>query len=78
MSNMEWQELMAAWSLLCHSNGANATEGVALIELAATRLRRAQMPDLAEWADEIAADFCPNDGAVQSLMARVSALAGAP
>ena len=73
-----WQHAAAAWGILGRSLELNATEASWAIQLAATRLRQAGLPDLAETADELADDWFPGeDIAIRALMARVCEAAAA-
>ena len=72
-----WQHAAAAWGILGRSLDLNATKASWAVQLAATRLRQAGLPDLAEMADEIAGDWAPEDIAVRALMDRVCEAAAA-
>lgn len=73
----QWEAAAAAASLLYRAHDTRTvTETHALIELAATRLRQAGLPDLAEHASELADNFAAPLQAVRELQDRVAEEAG--
>jgi hypothetical protein len=69
-----WQHAGAAWSLMYRSMETNATEAAWALFLAATMVRQAGDPDLADQIEELA-DGWPSDSDIRETMDRVTELA---
>jgi hypothetical protein len=70
-----WGHATAAYSLMSRSMEANATGAAWALSLAATNVRQAGDPDLADQIEELAEGWCPADSDIRATMDRVAELA---